>query len=154
MAAISPPGEPVPEYRQMGPDIFDRSIDAEKLISRAINQATREQKRIVLLFGANWCPWCRSLHSAMTRSTEIVNLLNERFVLVYVDANTRVNKKRNAATLERFGNPIQKYGLPVFVVLASNGTTVATQETQSLAAPTDDEVARRLLALLRSWSGK
>lgn len=57
-------------------------------------------------------------------------------------------------TLARLGNPVAKHGLPVLVVLKADGTLFATHETGSLAASTDEDLARRLLALLHSWSAQ
>lgn len=82
LAATPVAGRPGPEYPRMGPDIFDRTADAEQLIARATAQATREQKPVLLLVGANWCPWCRRLHQAITTNPQIVALLKEHFVLV------------------------------------------------------------------------
>ncbi len=135
----------------MGPDIFDPGAPAEELIEAALARAGREHKRVLLFFGANWCPWCRRLHRVFAADEDIGSLLNQGFVLVHVDANTRRDKKRNASALARYGNP-QRFGLPVFVVLASDGTQLATQETQSLAAPTDEEVAGRLRRFLAEWA--
>lgn len=140
-----------PEYKRMGPDIFDRQIQGELLIEKAIERAGREHKHILLFFGANWCPWCRQLHHALTEDKTIVATLRKDFVLVYIDANTRNDKKRNATVIERYGNPLQ-YGLPAWVVLDQDGVQLATQETSSLSAPSDEEVARRILAVLKKWA--
>ena len=141
-----------PEYRSMGADIFDPKTTAEELIDRAVQQATRENKRILLLFGANWCPWCRRLHAALTKDPAVQARLREKFVLTYIDANTRHDKKRNAAVLEKFGNPTLQYGLPVFVILDRDGRQIGTRETASLAAETDAKVAARVLEFLNQWA--
>jgi len=140
------------EYRAMGPDIFDRHVKGEVLIDQAIARAQKENKRIVLIFGANWCPWCRRLHRAFTEAPAVLAQLRDDFVLVHIDANTRNDRKRNAAVQERYGNPIQKHGLPVLVVLDGDGKHLATRETSSLSAPTDEEVARRVAAFLAQWA--
>ena len=106
----------------------------------------------MLIFGANWCPWCRRLHQVFTVAPAVRARLRDDFVLVYVDANTRNDKKRNVAVQERYGNPIQKHGLPVMVVLDSDGRQLTTRETSSLSAPTDEEVARRVAAFLTEWA--
>lgn len=140
-----------PEYRSMGPDIFDPKTSGEYLITQAINQAQRDDKRILLLFGANWCPWCRRLHVALTKDAAVKARLKRKFILVYVDANTRNEKNRNAVVLERYGNPTLQFGLPVFVVLDRDGKQLAIRETGSLAAETDAKVAERVLAFLKGW---
>eukprot|EP01012_Entosiphon_sulcatum_P036020 TRINITY_DN45824_c0_g1_i1.p1 TRINITY_DN45824_c0_g1~~TRINITY_DN45824_c0_g1_i1.p1 ORF type:complete len:163 (-),score=23.03 TRINITY_DN45824_c0_g1_i1:128-616(-) len=140
-----------PEYPSMGPDIYDPKVPAEKLIASAITQAKREDKKVLLLFGANWCPWCRRLHKALTQETAVQARLRQKFVLVFIDANTRNDKQRNAAVIAKYGNPLQ-YGLPVFVVLDRDGTQLTTRETASLAADTEAQVASRVLVFLNEWT--
>ena len=140
-----------PEYRSMGPDIFDPKTPAETLVSDALRQAKREDKKVLLLFGANWCPWCRRLHKALTADSAVPGRLRQSFVLVFVDANTRNDKHRNAGLIEKYGNPLQ-FGLPVFVVLDPDGKQLTTRETGSLAAETDAKVAANVLAFLNAWA--
>lgn len=141
---------PAQEYRQMGPDIFDPQAAGAGLVSRALVQAGSDHRRVLLFFGANWCPWTRRLHRALSADTKVLPLLRGHFVLVYVDANTRKDKLRNAAVIEQYGNPL-RFGIPVFVVLEWNGAMLATQETQSLAAKTDEVVADRVRDFLAKW---
>jgi thioredoxin-related protein len=138
------------EYPGMGPDIFDPKARAETLIDGATVRARPEQKRILLLFGANWCPWCRRLHRILGTDSRIATRLQQHFVVVYVDANTRNDKTRNRSVIERYGNPL-RYGLPVFVVLDAEGNQLTTRETGTLADVTDEGVAEKLLAFLDKW---
>ena len=140
------------EYRSMGPDIFDPRAKAEDLIAEATSRAKREDKRVLLLFGANWCPWCRRLHAALSTDQAVRDRLQSKFILVHIDANTRNDKNRNAAVLEKFGQPTLEHGLPVFVILDREGRQIGTRETASLAADTDAKVAARLLAFLETWA--
>ena len=126
-----------PEYRSMGADIFDPKTPGEQLVATAITQAQKEKKHVLLFFGANWCPWCRRLHAALTKDVAIQAELKERFVLVFIDANTRNDKSRNADLLARYGNPTLEFGLPVFVILDRDGKHIGTRETASLSADTD-----------------
>ena len=154
MAVTSQPSAAAkPEYSATGADIFDPHVPAERLITDAVARAKPGNKRVLLFFGANWCPWCRRLSSALTTDRAVQAQLNARFVLVYVDANTRNDRKRNAAVLERYGNPTLRFGLPVFVVLDSEGNHLTTRETASLSADTAAKVADRVLAFLKEWSG-
>ena len=137
----------------MGPDIYDPKAPAEKLIASAIQHAKSEDKRVLLLFGANWCPWCRRLHRALTLESAAQTQLRQKFVLVFIDANTRNDKQRNAAVIAKYGDPLQ-YGLPVFVVLDREGKQLTTRETASLAADTDAQVGERVLAFLKEWANR
>lgn len=149
---VSPAFAAPPEYPSMGPDIFDAKASGEQLVAVAIAQARREDKRILLLLGANWCPWCRRLHAALTKDAAVQARLKEKFVLVFIDANTRNDKHRNAALLERYGNPTRQFGLPVFVVLDRNGKLLTARESGSLAADTGAMVAGRVLGFLDEWA--
>ena len=140
-----------PEYCAMGPDIFDPQGRAETLIAEALTAAQPGDKKVLLLFGANWCPWCRRLHTVFAKDPAVQARLRASFVLVFIDANTRHDRQRNAAVIERYGNPVQ-YGLPVFVVLDRDGRQLTTRETSSFAADTDAKVAARLLAFLNEWA--
>jgi thioredoxin-related protein len=143
--------EAKPEYPSMGPDIYDPKAPAEKLVTDAIRRARSDDKRVLLLFGANWCPWCRRLHRALTQEPAVQARLRQKFVLVFIDANTRNDKQRNAAVIAKYGNPLQ-YGLPVFVVLDRDGTQLTTRETASLAADTEAQIASRVLVFLNEWT--
>ncbi len=136
----------------MGPNIFDPKVSSEEMVTRALDQATRENKRVLLLLGANWCPWCRRLHAVLTTDAAVKARLKEKFVLVFVDANTRTDKNRNGALLAKYGNPILEFGLPVFVVLDHEGKHLGTRETASLAADSDSKVATRVLTFLNVWA--
>jgi len=152
LALLFPVLRAAPEYPRMGPDIFDRQVKGEELVAQAVTRAQREGKRVVLLFGANWCPWCRRLHHAFTDDPGVVAILQRSFVLVHVDANTRNDRKRNADIIARYGDPLQKYGLPVIVLLEADGRQLVIQETASWAAPADEEVANRVAAFLAKWA--
>ena len=141
---------PAQEYRQLGPDIFDPQAAGAGLVSHALAQAGSDHRRVLLLFGANWCPWTRRLHRALSTDAAVLQVLRGHFVLAYVDANTRKDKRRNAAVIAQYGNPL-RFGIPVFVVLEWDGAILATQETQSLAAKTDEEVADRVRGFLAKW---
>jgi|SRR5665213_120314 len=151
LALLFTPLRADPEYKHMGPDIFDPQVSGEELVDKAIMRARQEHKRIVLFFGANWCPWCRELHRAFAEDPSVLAALRPSFILVYIDANTRNDKKRNATVIEHYSNPV-KNGLPALVVLDQDGTQLTTQETGPLAGPTDEEVAKRVTAFLAKWA--
>lgn len=140
-----------PEYPRMGPDIYDVAVPGDALIGAALKEAAHDGKRVLVLFGANWCPWCRRLQRTLTEDAAVRDRLRLSYVLVHVDANTRRNKQRNAAVIARFGNPL-RFGLPVFVVLAADGTPLTTRETQSLDASAPEEIAKRLRVFLDEWA--
>ena len=141
---------PAAEYPKMGADIYDPEADAGADIAAALEIARQDGKHVLLDFGANWCVWCHRLHQLFTTDEATAALLAENYVVVMVDVNRRNGTARNAATNERYGNPIQ-HGLPVLVVLNAAGEVLTTQETGALeSGPAHDPA--KVGAFLTRWS--
>jgi thioredoxin-related protein len=139
-----------PEYPQIGPDIYDPQTDGAQQIAAALERARAGHKRVLVMFGANWCVWCHRLHATFQNNAPVAAALREHYELVLVDVNTRKGTKRNAAVNERYGNPI-KEGLPVLVVLDASGKPLTTQETGALEDGKSAHDPAKVLAFLERW---
>ena len=42
--------------------IYNTTADANVLVAKAIERAKHDNKRILLMFGGDWCGWCHKLH--------------------------------------------------------------------------------------------
>src|SRR3954466_9424586 len=78
-----------PEYPEMGPNIYDPKANGTADIAKALTAARAAHKTVLLVFGANWCPWCRSLHRVFEKDATVAKVLRENFVVVLVDSNWR-----------------------------------------------------------------
>jgi thiol:disulfide interchange protein len=130
------------------PAIYDENADGAKQIADALALAKKENKRVLLQFGANWCGWCHKLHKLCQTDAEITAKLKESFVVVLVD----VNKDHNSAINKRYGNPT-RFGLPVIVILDADGKALTTQDTGKLEQG-DHHDPKKVLAFLNEWAGK
>jgi thioredoxin-related protein len=92
------PARSAPEYPAKGPDIYDVHADGSAQVASAVAAAAGSNKRVIVVFGANWCIWCRRLHGELTKNPAVTKALNE-FVVVEVDVNTRNGVNRNAVSL-------------------------------------------------------
>ncbi|MFI5357324.1 MAG: thioredoxin family protein, partial [Opitutales bacterium] len=108
------------EYPKMGDDIYDPQANGQALIDAALAQARAGGRHVLLDFGANWCVWCHRLHHTFATDPAVAAALQQNFVVVMVDVNTRHGPKRNADVITRYGNPV-RLGLPVLVVLDADG---------------------------------
>ncbi|MFZ0389325.1 MAG: thioredoxin family protein [Calditrichia bacterium] len=107
---------------------YDESANAREEITAAVQKAQENNQHVLLVFGANWCPWCRALHNLFTENKQIRQLLDTNFQVVLVDIG---RKDKNMDVDSLYGNPV-KMGVPALVVLNSAGEQVALQETGSL----------------------
>ena len=130
------------------PAIYDEKADGAKQITEALTVARKENQRVLLQFGANWCGWCHRLHKLFQADAKIAAVLKEAYVVVLVD----VNKTHNAAINRKYGNPMQ-HGLPVIVILDADGRAVVTQDTGQLEEG-DHHDPSKVLAFLTRWAPK
>ena len=125
--------------------IYASKTSAADQIKAALDRASRSNRRVLLDFGADWCPWCRALHKLMTEDKDIRHKLASEYEVVYVD----VDKNKNADVDERYGKPT-KLGLPVLVVLDADGKQLVTQETGSLEEGKGHD-PEKVLAFLKKY---
>ena len=125
--------------------IYDESADGGKQVEEGLVRAKKENKRVLLMFGANWCGWCHRLHKLFESDAQIAAKLKQDFVVVMID----VNKNHNADVNQRHGNPT-RFGLPVLVVLDAEGKALTTQDTGKLEEDDRHDPAK-VLAFLNQW---
>ena len=130
------------------PAIYDENADGAKQIADALAVAKKDNKRVLLQFGANWCGWCHKLHTLCQNDEKIAPRLQEAYVVVLVD----VNKGHNEDINKRYGNPT-RFGLPVIVILDADGKALVTQDTGKLEDG-DHHDPKKVLAFLNEWAGR
>jgi thiol:disulfide interchange protein len=128
------------------PPIYDESADGSKQIAQALALAGKDGKRVLLQFGANWCPWCHKLHSLFETDKKIAARLKSDYVVVLID----VNKGHNSEVDARYGTPTQ-YGLPVLVILDAEGRQLTTKNSGELEEG-DHHSPEKVMAFLKKWS--
>jgi len=98
------------------PAIYDESADGAKQVADALAKAEKDNRHVLLMFGANWCGWCHRLHKLFESDAPIAAKLKQDFVVVLID----VNKGHNDDLDRRYGKPT-RFGLPALVVLDAAG---------------------------------
>lgn len=126
---------------------YDEQASAAHDIETALAAARGDGKRVLLIFGANWCPWCRRLEHTLRNDAQIAQALRDGFHVVHVNTGAR-RSGVNADVNARYGDPMSN-GLPVLVVLDAQGRVVTTQETGSLESGDRHDPAKVLEFLRR-----
>jgi thiol:disulfide interchange protein len=138
---------PVPAKKRT--DIYDQKANGQKQIADALAKAKAENKRVILKFGANWCGWCHKLSDLFKKDSAIATKLNENYILVLIDVDQVEGKPHNADIVTRYSNPTQ-HGLPVLVVLDSDGKQLHTQDT-ALLEDGDHHDPAKVMNFLEKW---
>jgi thiol:disulfide interchange protein len=120
-AALSQEPSPPADHGVLDPitaktDLYPADADAKKEIGEALKLAATDHKRVLLLFGANWCYDCHVLDRALHDGTA-GKIVNESFVLVRIDIG-EVNKNLDLA--KQYKIPLEK-GVPAVAILGSDG---------------------------------
>jgi thioredoxin-related protein len=129
-----------------GKILYDTKADGKEQIRAALAQAEKENKNVILKFGANWCGWCHKLSDLFKTNPEIAKVLKDNYLIVLID----VDKGHNAEVVKKYGEPTQ-HGLPVLVVLDRTGKQLWTQDTGKLEEGDHHDPAK-VIAFLSKWA--
>jgi thioredoxin 1 len=128
--------------------IYEAHADAHAEIKVALKKATAANKRVLVIFGANWCYDCHVLDLAFTRP-DIAPVLDASYVVVHVDVG---QGEKNQDLMQQYDVPMER-GIPAAAVLDSSGKLLVSQKKGEF------EKARELgpddlLAFLNKWKPK
>jgi len=101
---------------------FEESADATAQVDAALARAQLNEKRVILVMGANWCHDSRGL-AGWFAQPRFAAMLEAKYELVYVDVGHR---DRNIDIARRFDLKSIK-GTPTVLVLSSSGDLLNRQ---------------------------
>lgn len=126
-------------------NIYPAGIDAKAEIKEARERASRERKRVLLVFGANWCYDCHVLDLAFQRA-DLAPQLAANYEVVHVDVG---QGDKNQDLMQLYHVPMAK-GIPALAVLDGSGKLLFSQqngEFERARALTPEELS----VFLRKW---
>jgi hypothetical protein len=117
---------PLPVIRLPQPAVPNTSLypdpkDAQRELSVALAAAKADHKRVLVIFGANWCYDCQVLDTAL-RSREVAPLVASNYHVLHINVG---DDDSNADLAERFQVPLKK-GIPGLAVLDGDGHVVTS----------------------------
>ena len=128
---------------QRNANLYRAEANAQQEIAEAIKQASRGNKRVLLVFGGNWCGDCHALDYAF-HQPRIEPLLTANFAVVHVDVG-RYDRNLNVA--RKYHVDLDK-GVPSIVVLNTRGGLLySTAEFERARMMTEDDV----IQFLNAW---
>ena len=127
-------------------DLYPSDADAKKEIDECLKAAAADKKRVLLVFGGNWCYDCHVLDRALHEG-EAGKVVKESFLVVHVDIG---EGDKNLDLVNKYKVTLDK-GVPVVVILSSDGNLLYGSNDGEF------EAARRmmkkdLVAFLGRWT--
>ncbi|MGD1212084.1 MAG: thioredoxin family protein [Candidatus Acidiferrales bacterium] len=143
--------EPNPPRRMTEPakpntDLYPPPEKAPAEIRTALASAAKDHKRVILVFGGNWCYDCHVL-DATFHSKDIAPLVNANFHVVHINIG---EYDKNLDLAAKYQVPLKR-GVPALVVLGPDGKLVYSQqagefENSTRIGPAD------VAAFLQKWA--
>lgn len=126
---------------------FDPKRDAAKDISSAITLAKKENKRIMLDVGGEWCGWCHKLDKLFMTDAEVGKELKKGYIVVKVNFSP---ENENKEVLRKYPKIV---GYPHLFVLDKAGKLIHSQDT-GLLETGDHHDPAKVMTFLKKWAPK
>ncbi len=126
-------------------DIYPVNADVKKEIAEAVQGTSSSHKRLLLVFGGNWCYDCHVLDEAF-HSPEIAPTLDTSFEVLHVDIG---QMDKNLDIAKQYDIPLNR-GVPAIAVLDSDGKLIFSQKRGEFEAARS-MATEDILDFLNKW---
>ncbi len=113
----------LPEPARPNTQLYPPPEEAKMEISDALAAAEKDHKRVILVFGGNWCYDCHVLDTTF-RSKEFAPLVNANFHVIHINVG---NYDANLDLAEKYEIPLKK-GVPSLAILDPDGKLLVSQK--------------------------
>jgi thioredoxin-related protein len=112
------------------PKPYHEMEDADAKVKELLAEAKSGNKNIMIQVGGNWCVWCLRLNDFIQKADVLKSTMDTNYVFYHLNWSP---KNKNEKFFSQYGgNPGEKLGYPVFMILDQNGKLIHVQETGSL----------------------
>lgn len=113
----------LPEPARPNTQLYPAPEEAPAEISAALAAASKDHKRVILVFGGNWCYDCHVL-DATFRSPKFAPLVNANYHVVHINVG---DYDKNLDNARKYEIPLEK-GVPSLAILDPDGKLVVSQK--------------------------
>ena len=128
--------------------IYPPNADAKHDISEALAKAKTNNKRLLLVFGADWCYDCHVLDYRF-HQPDIQPVLDKNFVVVHIDIG---QGEKNVDVAKQYQVPLDR-GVPSVAVVDRSGVVLYSTQHGEIS-PTRRLPASDILNFLEKWAPK
>jgi len=114
----------LPEPTKPNIELYPPPEEAQSEISSALAAAAKDHKRVLLVFGGNWCYDCHVL-DATFHSKAFAPLVNANYHVIHINVG---NYDANLDLARKYEIPLNK-GVPSLAILDPNGKLVVSQKS-------------------------
>lgn len=111
------------------PKPYHPEENAEEKLKELLLIAQKENKNIMIQAGGNWCIWCLRFDNFVNNTPELKKIVDENFIYYHLNYS---QENKNEKIFSSYGNPGEKFGYPVFIILNKDGKQIHTQDSAVL----------------------
>jgi thioredoxin 1 len=111
----------LPQPSKPNTSLYPDPKEAQPELKAALAAAKADHKRVLVIFGANWCYDCHVLDTTL-KSREVAPLVAANYHVLHINIG---DQDKNADLAERFQVPLKK-GIPGLAVLDGDGRVVTS----------------------------
>lgn len=139
--------DPKPDAKPAKAPTYDVAAVGADQIAAALARARREDKRVLVQWGANWCGWCNLLAATMKDDKDLAREILYEYELVKIDVG---HFDKHLDLVKKYGANIDG-GIPYLTFLDADGKVLENHDTGSLEDPGQQRHdPAKVLALLKS----
>jgi thioredoxin-related protein len=104
---------------------YNEKADAKADVQAALQRAKKDNRRVLIQWGGNWCEWCVLLHKKFTTDPELRRKLLYEYDLVTIDVG---KMDKNLDLVKQYKAALGE-GLPYLTILDGDGNVLVNQRT-------------------------
>lgn len=132
------------QEKYLNTEKFDASRDPVKDLAEAVQFAQKNQTRILMEVGGEWCSWCKRLNQFIEDRQSVKGLLYDHYAFLRVNYS---KENENAGFLSAY--PKIK-GYPHIFILDADGKLIHSQDTEELEEGKSYS-EEKIIAFLKKW---
>lgn len=138
---------------------------SESVLKQAYAQAGAENKKVMLIFHASWCGWCKKMEASLN-DPSCKTMFDDNYVIATLDvmeqpAKAKLENPGSLAVLKKYKG--EKAGLPFWLILDAKGNLLADSQIrpdgasldtpgESMGCPASDKEVAYFVKLLKATS--